>query len=280
MKEIRSGSGFGDSIYLQSIVRSVVLSGDRITARSGYPELFRSLGVPVVKFHKTPPCLVAHYAARKSAPETTQFEDMVISAGIIGPVEMRLDWQVAKPKIIGKPARPVIAVMLPRSPMSRDDGFGKELSPDYSIIDALLRERRSSITTVQIGQGEALYDYGSIDVDLANKTSISDLLDVACLVDGFVGICSFMIPLAESLDKPFFALWSAAGLESKVRYINRVTPEKIIHRKDLGHYAVDTESPHEIRAEFELFLQQVTCKESARRQARSPDRFGPGLPGQ
>src|SRR5262245_41276597 len=113
MREIRAGSGLGDSIYLQSIVRHVVLSGSKIAPRSDYPDLFRSLDIPVRRFHKARPCVVAHYAPRKLIPGTTQFEDMAINAGIAGPVEMRLDWQVVNPRIIGESARPVIAVMLP-----------------------------------------------------------------------------------------------------------------------------------------------------------------------
>jgi hypothetical protein len=141
--------------------------------------------------------------------------------------------------------------------MDRKDGFGAELKPDYSIIDRLLAQHREQFVTVQIGAGKPLYVYQSIDIDTANKTTISDLLDIACLVDGFVGYCSFMIPLAESLGKPFFALWAAKGLKSHTSFIRSITPHKVIHRKDLGFYAVDNSEAECIETAFAAFLQKV-----------------------
>lgn len=266
IKNIRAGSGFGDSIYLQSVVRHLVSKGESLIVRSDYPDLFEHLNTPVIKFGKGGPAIVAHYSLRKNIPSTSQFQDCCIAAGIKEAVEMRLDWAVRQPDILARHSRPVkreyttLAVMLPRAPMDRKDGFGQELKPDYSVIDGLLQKNSASIVSVLVGAGKPLYTYKSIDLDFSNKTTIPDLLDIASVADGFVGFCSFMIPLAESLNKPFFALWSSRGLKSKVQYVRSITPEKIIHRKDLGHYAVDSATPQAIEKAFAIFLRQATRK--------------------
>jgi hypothetical protein len=252
--EIRGGSGLGDSIYVQSVAMHMVNKGAKVTVRSNYADLFRHTRVNVVPFHRVGKCVIAHYASRK--PEkTTQFEDVCINAGIREPVEMRLDWK-AQSNLLDGFERPIVAVLLPRLPMDRTDGYGKELMPRWEVLQKLID--LTDYTTVQIGRGEPVYRYSGIDLDLSNKTSISQLLDVSSQVDGFVGTCSFMIPLAESLNKPFFALWSAKGLRSENDYVRTITPEKIIHRKDLGFYAIDEAPEQNIQERYKLFLRQVT----------------------
>jgi hypothetical protein len=263
MREIRAGSGLGDSIYLQSIVRHLRMSGKDIIVRSNYPDVFRPLNVSVTQHRKDGKPIVAHYVTRKHTPGTSQFEDMCIMAGIKEPVQMQLDWRVQNTSLLTGIERPIIAVMLPRAPMDRSDGFGSELMPKWEILQNLVN--LVECTTVQVGAGKAVYNYSGIDVDLANKTSISDLIDVASMVDGFIGTCSFMLPLAESLGKPFFALWSSRGLKSRTAYISSVTPEKAIHRKDLGRYAIDSSPWESIESAFRVFLRQASCREGSGR---------------
>jgi hypothetical protein len=255
MREIRAGSGLGDSIYLQSVARHMVMQGKQIVVRSNYPDVFRPIGVPVVQFHKLGNCVAAHYATRMRMQQTDQFQDMCITAGISGPVEMRLDWQPFNDEFLSGLKRPVIAVMLPRLPMDRTDGFGIDLMPNWHVMQTLIDKCDTSI--LQIGSGKAVHAFSGIDRDLSNKTSIRDVLDIASMVDGFIGTCSFMIPLAESLGKPYFCLWSGKGLVSETQYLRQITPQKIIHRKDLAHYAVDNSPANRIEQAFEAFLRQI-----------------------
>lgn len=249
--EIRAGSGLGDSIYLQSVVRHLAARGERLIVRSNYPDVFKNLEVPVVPMRKFPECRVAHYTLRKSIQGTSQFTDMCMRAGIAEPVDLTLDWE----RCFNFPKRS-IAVMLPRNPMNRSDGFGHELNPDYRIIDQLISQQTDHFF-IQVGKGKPLFDYSGISLDMANKTSIHELIDACASVDGFIGICSFMIPLAESLNKPYFALWSNRGLKSRTTYIRSITPKKIIHKPGLAHYAIDNEPIDRIRERFGAFLRQA-----------------------
>jgi hypothetical protein len=128
--------------------------------------------------------------------------------------------------------RRIVLVQLPRSPMGRKDGFGAELLPDCRVIDrviARLKTRRALI--VQIGAGASLYGLSGIDVDLSNRTTVGQMFDVATAADAFVGYCSFLIPLAESFNKPALLVWSRRGLRSGQPYIRAITPQKILHKK-------------------------------------------------
>ncbi len=274
--ELRGGSGLGDSLYVQSIARYYVMNGQRVIVRSSHPDVFRPIGVPVIQFSKERGAIVAHYVERKTEPGTSQWQDVCISAGVPANTEMLLDWKILNGRnadyFLGV-RRPVIAVLLPRNGMNRNDGFANELLPNWKTLDHLLQ---CGAYKVQIGQGDPLFRFHNIDLNLANKTSVGDLIDVASVVDGFVGWCSFMFPLAESLQKPFFSLWSARGFKSRNPFISSLTPQKVIHRKDLSFHAVDDEPIQHIQTKFDDFLHAVARRASVERQAHSPGRLRAG----
>lgn len=235
MKSIRCGRGFGDSLYLQSVVRHLLEKGStRLRVKSDWPDVFLPLGhrVEVVPFARSNCDLLAHYSMRKGFAGTTQFQDCCISAGIKGPVDMRLDWTVTKPGLVDmvrKPGKPVLVVQLPRTPMGRTDGFGATLLPDCRAIQRLIDQAKEDHTVVQIGAGEPLFRFKGLDIDLANKTSVAETIDVASAADRFMGYVSFLVPLAESFGKPAVFVWSRRGLQDKHQYVRQITPQKILH---------------------------------------------------
>ena len=251
MKSIRGGRGLGDSIYVQSVCRHLIERGSEpLRVCSDWPDVFLPLGekVKVVPFTRNKIDILAHYSTRKGE-KTTQFHDCCISAGIDGLVDLRLDWPTTPGPLVNQvraPGKPVICVQLPRTPMGRTDGFGKELLPDCNVIQRFIDRLAGLATIVQIGAGQALYKFTGIDIDLANKTTVRELIDVASVADGFIGYCSFVLPLAESLKKPSIMVWARAGLKANHMYIRRITPEKIIEYArtqyvidDCGDYEID-----------------------------------------
>lgn len=238
IKKIRSGFGIGDNLYLQSIVRHLTDRGHKLIVCTTYPDVFDPIKNRVTfhPFTKLKVDMVAHYGGRKKCTDTDQFQDMCISAGIHEPVDLRLDWTVRNKglvEMIKKKAngRKIVFVQHPRTPMGRRDGFGKELSPDYRVMDRVLEKLKSRFLLVKFGEGKPLYDLKNCELDLVNKTTIHDMIDAASVCDYFFGQCSFVIPLAESLNKPCLILWSSKGLKAAHEYVRLVTPEKILHRK-------------------------------------------------
>lgn len=240
MKTLRGGSGLGDAVYAQAVARHLVRKGERIAVRTSWPDVFKPLGdaVRIEPFSRLPVAYLAHYSMRKRFTETDQFEDVCIQAGIREPVELRLDWKPTNHALIDglrKPGKPIVCVQLPRSPMGRTDGFGGELLPNCAVIQRMIDSLKGRALIVQIGSGRPLFNFTGVDIDLANKTTVADLIDVASAADGFLGYVSFIVPLAESLGKPAMLVWSSRGLASQVTFIKTVTPSKVLHKPSSLH---------------------------------------------
>ncbi len=235
MKSIRCGRGLGDSLYLQAVVRHLLLHGGlRMRVASDWPDVFRPLGdrVEVIPFTRRVD-IAAHYVARKAIEGTTQFEDCCIRAGIREPAELRLDWTITNEGLaakVRKLPRPALVVQLPRTPMGRTDGFGRNLLPDCRALQVLIEQHRDTHSIVQIGAGQPLFRLAGIDLDLANRTTVAETIDVAAVADRMLGYVSYMVPLAESLDKSAVFVWSARGLQDARPFIRQITPKKVLHK--------------------------------------------------
>lgn len=249
MRSIRGGMGLGDALYVQSVARHLVERGEELKVHTAWPDVFRPLGdkVTLVKFSRTGIHILAHYPTRKRFTHTTQFKDCCLVAGIEETVDLRLDWKPTNHELIGKlqQGKPIICVQLPRAPMGRKDGFGAELLPDCAVIQKAIDRLHGRAVIVQIGSGKPLYRFRGVDIDLADKTSVSDLLDVASVASGFLGYCSFIVPLAESLSKPALLAWSRRGLRSGTLYVRQITPGKILH-KPSSRYVMDDATNEQI----------------------------------
>jgi hypothetical protein len=258
VKLIRGGAGLGDALYLQAVVRHLTAKGQRLTVSTSWPDVFRPLGVPTVPFTRAGIDILAHYSKRKNH-RTKQFEDVCIQAGIEDPVELAIDWPTPDSDLVNRlraDGRPIVCVQLPRSPMGRTDGFGAELLPDCRVIQQAINALTGHALIVQIGAGSALFRFRGIDIDLANETTVSELLDVASIASGFLGYVSFVVPLAESFRKPALLVWSRRGLKSPQGYIRQITPQKILHRETSMH-VIDDWRPDELLATEERFRNAV-----------------------
>lgn len=230
MKSIRSGRGLGDAIYLQSVVRYFVERGQPLEVCTDWPDLFRLLG-PAVQcspFRRTDVDIVAHYTARKGIAGTDQFRDCCISAGISADVEFRLEWDAQPCAFRSEGTGPLILLQMYRQPFDRKDGYGIELLPKAERMQDAISAMKGRARIVEVGKGPKRHKFRDVGTDLTNRTSIRQVLDLACFADGFLGYCSFFAPLAEALGKPALFLWSMKGLRSRQEYIRTITPEKIL----------------------------------------------------
>jgi len=258
---IRSGKGIGDNLYLQSIARHLVDKGERLEVCTDWPDIFRPIAkeIAISPFRRINVARVAHYTTRKKVMETDQFQDCCLTAGVREAVDLRLDWKPSNGNLLDlllSPGKPVVVVQMPREPFGRSDGYGMELLPDCSTIQRVIDAIGSDALIVQVGSGKALYGFRGIEVDLAGKTSVSDLLDVASVASGFVGYCSFLVPLAESFSAPALLVWSRRGLNSRDEYIRTITPKKILHRAS-SRAVFDDCSDHEIAEAAYAFLDAI-----------------------
>lgn len=233
---IRGPRGLGDAIYLRPIVDHLVRAGAKLRVFCDYPEVFRGVDVTVEPFIRHPPAdIIAHYVGGKETPGTNQFQDMCRAAKIMEPLTQGFNWTVTNHVLVNDLRaragwRKIILVHGGRTPMDRTDGFGAELLPAKAACDAVL-EQLSDCFLVRVGRdgkmGGELYGL-RCDIDLQNRTSVSDLLDLGAICDGAVGQCSYIIPLAEAFGKPLLVVWAARGLKAAHGYVRSITPKKVL----------------------------------------------------
>lgn len=255
--------GFGDALYVQAVARHIIATrGERLRVCTKWPDVFRPLGdaVEIAPFTRQGIDYLAHYSTRKQHVDTDQFQDCCLTAGIAGPVELRLDWQLEDAELAAEvraPGKPVVLVQLPRAPMDRTDGFGAELLPNCKRIQEAINLIGDCATKVLIGSGQPLYQFRGIDIDVTNKTTVAQVLDLASVASGLLGYVSFLVPLAESFGKPGLFIWSRRGLKAGHPYIRAITPGKILHGK-LSRAVIDDCSPQEMNHAVEVFMGEVT----------------------
>lgn len=254
MKRIRGGSGLGDSLYVRPIVDYYVSRGHNVTVMSNYPAIFLGSGAKVEPFTRNGTNVLAHYTAGKARTNTNQWEDVCVAARV-GVLPLRFEWEIQN-RLLTRDlqamarGKPIIMVNGGRPPMGRKDGFGDEMLPKRAAFDAVLSALEGCFT-VEVGQGSELYPL-TADVDLAERTSVADLLDIASIASGLVGQCSFMIPLAEAFDKPLLCVWAAKGLTSKTEFIRQCTPQKILS-KPTSRWVMDDWSAERIQEAARAF---------------------------
>jgi hypothetical protein len=264
VKTIRCGRGLGDSLYLQAVARHLRQQGQKLRVATDYPEIFSQLDVETMPFNRLHIDIVAHYSARRGYKDTTQFEDCCLQAGISRKTEFKIDWSPVKTALIDSlisHGKPILLVQMARNPMNRTDGFGMEVLPKCEVIQAVIDRIKEHCLIVLIGGGKSLFKFQNIDIDLSNKTSVTDLLDIASCADGMLGYCSFMVPLAESFDKPALFVWSKRSLVSTDQVIRSMTPQKILH-KTTSHYLLDSADHASITEKADEFLRQINRTKS------------------
>ena len=260
MRSIRGGMGIGDAIYLAAVVRHMVASGERLEVCTAWPEVFAAYAarIELSPFRRSPIDILAHYSRRRNW-RTRQFEDVCIQAGIKGPVDLRLDWEITDPGLARRllePGLPVVLVQMPRAPMGRTDGIGHELLPDCRRLQEVISALRGRALIVQVGAGRPLFHFSGIDVDLRDQTTVSQLIDAASVASGMLGYVSFIVPLAEALLKPALLVWARRGLRSSTGFVRQITPAKILERASSLH-VVDNCSTDELSAATERFLDAI-----------------------
>ena len=260
MRRARCGAGLGDTLYLQGVLR-VMSQTEALIAMTDYPDVFSQLpNVTTLPFYREGVEVVAHYNKRKYSEGTSQWQDCCIAAGISPDTPFKLDWQVqnkALVKQLKSLGNPILLVETLRSPMGRADNFGRELLPDGRLFQRIIDQARERYAIVQIGSGKDLFPFKNVDLNLANRTSVSDLLDAASVCDRMLGYCSFFVPLAESLGRPALFIWSSAGLVSGQQFVRAIRPEKVLHSPD-SQYLIDNWRPEAITEKIDAFLGQRT----------------------
>jgi hypothetical protein len=254
VKRIRGGRGLGDSLYIRPFVEHFIGRGERITVLSDYPGVFAGTGAAVDPFGRNGVNVLAHYVKGKGNPRTTQWQDVCASVGMSIPLAIK--WQQRNSALVAEvramaAGRPVVLVHGGRTPMGRTDGFGKELLPKQHAFEVVLGEFADCFK-VRIGKGGSVYPLPA-HLDLNDRTSVEDLLDLAQDCDGVIGQCSYAVPLAEVFGKPLLAVWAADGMApTRHVYLRQITPRKVLSQPT-SSFVMDSWRDLDIRREARAF---------------------------
>lgn len=257
MISVRGGAGLGDALYIRIVGAYLATQGHKVTVCSNYKDAFIGADVKVEPFRKLHVNVVAHYAGYRANKETTQWRDVCNSAQVPY-LPMRFKWDVINHGLVNDlrrkaEGRPLIVVHGGRAPFGRLDGLGLKLVPERRGFDEVISELRDCFF-VRVGNAENRYPLG-VDIDLNGSTTVTDLFDIVASCDGVVSQVSFMCPMAEALDKPLLAVWSARGLESTTDFVRQITPRKILENETSRH-VIDDWTAEQIREgarEFRVF---------------------------
>ena len=254
---VRGGSGLGDSVYLRPVVDYLIGAGEKVTVLSFFPDVFIGAGCEVEPFNKSRIDVLAHYSLDRQNQNSTQWQDVLRCAKLPADVPLRFTWNIRNRKLVdgikgAAAGRKIIMVHGGRAPFGRTDGVGMEILPERAAFETVLGELRDCFT-VRVGLGNQLYPLPA-DLDLSDRTTVSDLCDLFTACDGVVTQCGWPIPLAECFDKPVLAVWSARGLVSVQPIIASITPAKILC-KPTSSYAMDDWSQQRIKDTSNAFCQ-------------------------
>ena len=216
MIRLRGGRGIGDGLYVHAIARA--LKGPLIL--TDLPDLYP--GYQTAPFTRQDAEVVAHYANQRHSPYT-QWEDVQRKADIF--TELKIDWEVTNDFSWLDKYKPLLFVNGGRYPMNRPDGYALSILPEEKGFNAKLRELKKDYTAIYIGKGPQLYDV-DFDIDLSNKTSITDLIDLGKKCDMFFQQCSFSTILAEVFDKPSLTMFASKPAKDEI--LRTITPKKIL----------------------------------------------------
>lgn len=209
MLNIKGCSGFGDAIYLRSMVEWLLHHrSDQYQVFTRYPQVFEDLNVQPCEYLQNQYQIDydATYLSRKHITDTTQFEDMCIMAGL--PIKI-----------------PFTSMLKARDPLS------------YTLALPLVIPMNGCPKTVEMMPFEE--EYMAYLENFPNVLMLRSQFDFLHLVDLFnhasVVICQqgWGNALAQLLDVPCKCVFTERALNSKYEFIKQITPGKVIEKKNL-----------------------------------------------
>lgn len=217
MEKVRGASGFGDAFYLKGALDVCYPKEKRneVKVLTRYPELFQgyqtdeySNGVEVDRDFT--------YVHRKYKPNTNQFEDMLIQSGFfteetVKGITYNLNYEYVERSIVHTKC-PVLVTIPPYPGFGNGKGYNALMTPSKAVYDVLLAEysKEYKVITIdrQLPLNELFYIFES-----AGKVFCQQGWGTA---------------LAEGLNIALDVLFCKDAISCPDRFINSITPEKIL----------------------------------------------------
>lgn len=252
---LKGASGLGDTIIAWPIVKYYAKRFDIVNYMTDYPELYET--IPNVRCYphkklnymidaagrKHPVDIRFTYCPRKYTPGSNQFEDSCISAKVSESIKLEIDWIIQNDNLVedilaASLGKKICILAAPYEPFGRDDDFGKLLRIKPDIMQAIVDKYKDKVYFVQVGNNNVLHQIKGI-MNIINKTTVSDLMDLVQVADFTLAQVGNMLPLSEALGTPSFTIFSSDGLKSENRFISSIKPEKVVTYPKINKSVID-----------------------------------------
>jgi len=217
---LNASKGLGDAIYLRAAVLHV-LKSEPVTVYTRWPEVFFDLPIKVRGIE----CIaeaddLRSVAYSMRAPMTEcMFDARCRVAGLEPPIEMRLDWPIRNSALVDS---------------VREQAAGRQVivyqPQKVDLLSPAARPFRYAVAgldgfRVKIGREPYVTDDAlPCELDLLNKTSVLDAIDLCASADRMFGELCWLMPAAECLGKPFKCIYSHRAMASD-EWIKNIDPQ-------------------------------------------------------
>lgn len=237
MLALKSPKGLGDALYLRAIALHMLERGQSPVIHTLWPDAFSDLPITVKPISEEERSIQgAFYCLHCRIPEPRamdQFEMCCAQAGLVDPVDFKMGWKVRDTPLtreIKRIGKPILVYQPPKHAKNEEQEL---VSPRREAFNAFLDD--SKYFRVRIGSPkhvDAKCD-APFDLDLVGKTSIHDAFDIGALGDVFFGEPSFLLVMAEAMDKPVTCMFTRRAQNSGHWRACNATAERIFHKRHL-----------------------------------------------
>lgn len=260
---IRGARGLGDAILVYQVVKYFINKGERdIIVKTNYPEIFEGLPVKTVQLGdlRYKEDINCRYGDRYSIYETNILQDTAIMAGIKEPLSLQYKYKCDK-QFKFMTNKKVCVIRNPAYPMNYKKKNQTEiLVPRIEFYQRIIDEFKDRLYFILLGWGDDLKPkLTGIDEDLSGTSNISELFAIIDSSDVVLTQPGYMCPMAESLNKKLFVIFSARGMRTNQSFYRHIRPAKVLTKKS-SIACTDREPIEQIIEKFGNYIEEGAIK--------------------
>ena len=256
MIKLTSAKGLGDAIYLRAIVLHLLERGETpIAVFTFWPAAFADLPILVRSPDEqtgTEGLIQASYLLRDHTTGD-QFTMACERAGLDPIPPLVMNWRVCNPALVEavRVAAQGRGIFMFQPPKLVNNAEQEELRPSRSAFERYVDEWRGHFR-IKVGH-PAFTEEGNApcELDLYGKTSIHDVFDLGTIAAMCFGESSFLLIMAEAMDRPFTCMFTRRGLDSDYERVRNVRPDRIFHKQHLASVVYDETVAFETTLEYQ-----------------------------
>lgn len=242
MINLNGSKGLGDALYVRAVARHLVNRNKDVTVFTRWPVVFDGMPLtirPLEARNDAEDLRHVIYCShcRVNEPQSLNFFTLACKqAGIVEQVELYIDWQVKSRKLVDtiRDKARGRRVFVYQSPKRANSAEEASLRPHRSAFNSFVANHGDCFR-VKLGHSSSVDIDASVpcDLDLFDKTTVQEALDVCASADLLFSDPSFVTVMGEAMGKRFTAMLSRRAAESPSLRARSATPERLFHNKHL-----------------------------------------------